>query len=190
MPGAALGGNRCRALQGITADDVRVQLARILASDFDASERNRRFFSHIVEEKLAGRGDRIKAYGIAIAVFERDDSFDPQSDPIVRIEASRLRRSLERFYLLTGKDDPLRIEIPKGGYVPLFRPKYAGVMPPAADQRIEANPEEDAAVSEEVLSGPGHAPTPREVDCRCGRSSGGPLWWGYSDSCGRAKRAL
>jgi len=134
MRGAAL-GNRCQPPEGVTADDVRAQLARILASaDFDASERNRRFLSHIVEEALAGRGDRIKAYGIAVAVFNRDDSFEPQSDPIVRIEASRLRRSLERYYLLAGKDDPLRIEIPKGGYVPVFRPQAAGEMPRPADQ--------------------------------------------------------
>ena len=123
MPGAALGGDSCRVSQGITANDVRAQLARILASaDFDASERNRRFLSHIVEETLTGRGDRIKAYGIAIAVFRRDDSFDPQGDPIVRIEASRLRCSLERYHLLTGKDDPLRIEIPRGGYAPAISP--------------------------------------------------------------------
>jgi adenylate cyclase len=121
MRGADFSGDRYQASRGISADDVRAQLARILASpDFDASERNRRFLSHIVEETLAGRGDRIKAYGIAVAAFDRDDSFDPQSDPIVRIEASRLRRSLERYYLLAGKDDPLRIEIPKGGYVAAF----------------------------------------------------------------------
>jgi adenylate cyclase len=101
--------------------DVRDALSRILASpDFDASERNRRFLAYIVEEALAGRGGRVKAYGIALAVFNRDETFDPQTDPIVRIEASRLRRSLERFYLLAGKDDEVRIEIPKGGYVPVF----------------------------------------------------------------------
>jgi TolB-like protein len=106
---------------GIDPGAVRVQVARILASsDFKAAERNRRFLSYIVEETLAGRGDRIKAYNVAMAVFGRDDSFDPQSDPIVRIEASRLRRSLEHYYLLAGKDDPVRIEIPKGGYVPSF----------------------------------------------------------------------
>ncbi|MGZ9020618.1 MAG: hypothetical protein ACXW3S_11800 [Rhodoplanes sp.] len=100
---------------------MQAQLARVLASpDFDAPERNRRFLRYVVEETLAGRGDRIKAYGIAVAVFDRDGSFDAQSDPIVRIEASRLRRSLERYYLLAGGNDPVRIEIPKGAYVPAF----------------------------------------------------------------------
>ena len=52
-------------------------------------------------------------------VFGRDDSFDPQTDPVVRLEARRLRRALEHYYLTAGRDDPIRIEIPKGGYAPV-----------------------------------------------------------------------
>ena len=74
-----------------------------------------------MEESLAGRADRIKAYTIATGVLGRDEAFDPQSDPIVSIEASRLRRSLERYYLKAGQDEPIRIEIPKWGYVPSFQ---------------------------------------------------------------------
>jgi adenylate cyclase len=120
-----------------SAAEVRAELARIIAdAAFDAPDRNRRFLAHIVEEALAGRGDRIKAYGIAVSVFNRDDSFDPQTDPIVRIEASRLRRSLERYYLLAGRDDAIRIDIPKGGYAPSFYRQTGGgaqaASPPAA----------------------------------------------------------
>ena len=101
--------------------EVRAELQRILASKaFDASERNRRFLQFIVEETLEGRADRIKAYGVATLVFGRGESFDPQTDPVVRIEASRLRRSIERYYLTAGKVDPIRIAIPKGSYVPTF----------------------------------------------------------------------
>ena len=103
-------------------DLVRAQLGHVLASRaFDASRRNRAFLRFIVEETLAGHADRIKAYTIATSVLGRDEAFDPQSDPIVRIEASRLRRSLERYYLLAGQDDPIRIDIPKWGYVPSFQ---------------------------------------------------------------------
>ncbi|WP_157016735.1 tetratricopeptide repeat protein [Mesorhizobium xinjiangense] len=103
------------------AEDCRAQLARILNSaDFNASERDRRFLSYVVEETLAGRGDRIKAYSVAIEVFGRDTSFDPQNDPIVRIEAGHLRRALERYYLTAGQPDPILITIPKGAYVPTF----------------------------------------------------------------------
>jgi adenylate cyclase len=137
---------------GVEAEDVRTALARILASDdFDASERNRRFLSFIVEETLAGRGERIKGYGIALAVFDRDDTFDPQGDPIVRIEASRLRRSLERYYLMAGRDDPIRIEIPKGGYVPVFQRQEGALGPPSppAPEVLPpvAGPEPAAALS-------------------------------------------
>jgi adenylate cyclase len=107
-----------------SADDpeaVREELARIIASrDFDASDRNRRFLSYVVEETLAGRANRIKAYSIATSVFGRDESLDPQLDSIVRIEAGRLRRSLERYYLTSGGHSALRIVIPRGSYVPHF----------------------------------------------------------------------
>jgi adenylate cyclase len=108
--------------EGVPADLIQAQLERIIASSaFDASRRNCAFLRFVVEETLAGRGDRIKAYTIGTGVLQRDAGFDPQTDPIVRIEARRLRRSLERYYLIAGKDDPIRIDIPKGGYVASFQ---------------------------------------------------------------------
>lgn len=102
--------------------EVRAQLARILSSvEFSAPERLRRFLSFVVEQALAGHADHIKAYSIAVEVFGRDVDFDAQNDPVVRIEAGRLRRALERYYLLVGDRDPVLIEIPKGCYVPRFR---------------------------------------------------------------------
>jgi len=104
------------------ADAVRASLERILASpDFGASARATEFLRYIVEETLAGRSERIKAFSVAQEVFGRDDTFDAQGDPVVRIEAGRLRRKLEHYYLLSGKSDPVVIEVPKGGYVPTFR---------------------------------------------------------------------
>jgi TolB-like protein len=106
----------------ISADAVRRQLDEILSSTiFDASDRNRRFLRYIVEEALANRADRIKGYSIGISVFDRDENFDPQIDPVVRIEAGRLRRSLERYYLIDGGRATVRISVPKGGYVPQFQ---------------------------------------------------------------------
>lgn len=101
---------------------VRLQLERILGSTaFDASTRNRAFLRYVVNETLAGRGDRIKGYAVAQEVFRRPTDFDGHLDPVVRIAATRLRRSLERFYLLEGCRDPLHIDIPKGSYIPSFR---------------------------------------------------------------------
>ncbi|EJZ20224.1 hypothetical protein NE852_27065 (plasmid) [Rhizobium sp. Pop5] len=100
---------------------VREQLDRILASpEFHAPERGRRFLQYIVEEMLEGRGEQLKAYTIAQAVLGREASFDAQNDPVVRIEAGRIRRALERYYLVSGGSDAIRITIPKGGYSPHF----------------------------------------------------------------------
>ncbi|AYG58931.1 tetratricopeptide repeat protein [Rhizobium jaguaris] len=105
----------------VPVDACRDQLALILDSvEFDATDRERRFLSYVVNETLSGRGERIKAYSIAVEVFGRDTSFDPQADPIVRVEAGHLRRALERYYLTAGLTDPIRISIPKGAYVPTF----------------------------------------------------------------------
>jgi len=77
-----------------------------------------RFLSYIVSETLAGRGDEIKAFSIGVDVFNRDEDFDPGQDTLVRINAGRLRRMLDLYYSHTGENDHLRIEIPKGGYIP------------------------------------------------------------------------
>lgn len=104
-----------------SVDEIAAQVARILSSkDFDASDRNRRFLEYVVQETMAGRADRIKAYSIATTVFCRNEDFDPQQDAIVRIEAGRLRRSLDRYYLTSGRNDAVRISIPVGAYVPIF----------------------------------------------------------------------
>src|SRR5215207_813854 len=89
-----------------TEVEVQLELQKMLASkDFDSSRRNRRFLTFVVEETLASRGDRIKAYNVALAAFDRSSDFDPLTDPIVRIEASRLRRSIEHYYLTGGRAD-------------------------------------------------------------------------------------
>jgi adenylate cyclase len=106
------------------ATAIRKTIERIVDSpDFEASERAARFLRYVVEETLQGRSDQIKAFSIGVDVFGRDESFDPQYDPAVRIEAARLRRALEHYYLLSGKNDPILIDIPKGSYVPTFAKK-------------------------------------------------------------------
>ncbi len=133
-----------RALQNPA--DVRIQLERILTSpEFLAPERGRRFLQYIVEETLEGRSERLKAYTIAQAVFGRDTSFDAQNDPVVRIEAGRIRRALERYYLVSGSCDPIRITIPKGRYSPHFS-DFGGSLngDEAANLRDSANQRRNA----------------------------------------------
>lgn len=106
---------------GDLARDGIAQLRRIMASpDFPATPRNRRFLAYIVEKEIAGLANEISARSIGKTVFDRGSTFDPNKDPIVRIEAGKLRRDMEVYYLKCGRRDPLLISIPKGRYRPIF----------------------------------------------------------------------
>lgn len=100
---------------------VREHLDRLLHSaHFDASARSREFLCFVVEQALAGHGKQLNQTAIAICVFNRQADFDAILDPIVRVQAGRLRRSLERYYLLASDTGSIRIELPKGSYAPRF----------------------------------------------------------------------
>jgi serine/threonine-protein kinase len=101
---------------------VLQQLDRILSSvTFQQVERLKRFVSFIVTEAAAGRGDELKEYVVGVQVFGKEPSFDPRTDPIVRVQARRLRARLSRYYHDEGQQDELVIELPKGGYAPVFK---------------------------------------------------------------------
>ena len=103
-----------------TADDVRRQLDRLLASaGFANAGRMSRFLKFVVERTLAGDGERLKEYVIGIEVFDRDTDYDPRVDSIVRVEAARLRSKLAEYYAGEGRDDLLIVSLPKGGYAPI-----------------------------------------------------------------------
>ena len=104
------------------AESIQQQANRILTSpEFRATDVQKAFLTFVVETALAGRSHEIKGYTVATQVFGRGDEFNQATDPIVSIQANKLRRALERYYLVAGQNDPWRIEIPKGTYVPLFR---------------------------------------------------------------------
>ena len=101
---------------------VRQNLSRILGSKtFSQVERLKRFISFIVGETVGGRGGELKEYVIGVQVFDKEPSFDPRTDPIVRVQARRLRTRLDRYYRDEGNNDELIIDLPKGGYAPVFR---------------------------------------------------------------------
>ena len=98
---------------------IREQLVRILNSGpFHQSQRRQRFLEYLVNETLAGRGERLKGYNVALEVFDRPETFDPTVDPLVRIEAARLREKLREYYGTDGQGDPIHIDLPKGTYTP------------------------------------------------------------------------
>ena len=103
------------------ATEIRAALARLIASPaFSKSPQLAHFIKFVVDETLAGRGDRIKAYTVAADALGRDANFDPQNDPIVRVEAGRLRRALTNYYGNGGRNDLVIIELPRGSYMPVF----------------------------------------------------------------------
>src|SRR5579864_6981207 len=111
----------------IDPEKVRRQLDRTLASKaFRQVDRLQRFLSFIVTETLGGHGDNLKEYLIGVEVFGKESSFDPRMDPIVRVQARRLRARLTRYYREEGRGDEILIELPKGGYAPLFQQVEVG----------------------------------------------------------------
>jgi TolB-like protein/Flp pilus assembly protein TadD len=105
----------------IERSEVIAALKAILSSKlFRSTERLSGFLRHAVESVLNGRAGELKEYSIGRAVFGRRIDFDPRIDPIVRVEAGRLRLRLKQYYETEGQDDKLRIELPKGGYVARF----------------------------------------------------------------------
>src|SRR5215831_8583925 len=106
----------------IDSNLARRQLQRILASSgFAKNGRMGRFLRFVIERHIEGRDDEIKESVLAVEVFGRRPDHDPKRDPIVRTEASRLRARLGEYYANGGAGDPLIIELPKGGYVPVLR---------------------------------------------------------------------
>ncbi len=121
---------------------VREQLDRILKSGpLHQSQRRQRFLEYVVSETLAGRGDRLKGYAIALAVFDRPESFDPVVDPLVRIEAGRLREKLREYYEGAGRSDPIHIDLPKGGYAAHIEFRQPVAVAPAQERPDAATPD-------------------------------------------------
>ena len=104
-----------------SAESIQQQLHCILTSpEFKATDVQKSFLKFVVETVLSGRSNEIKGYTVATQVFGRGEDFNQAIDPIVSIQANKLRRALERYYLTAGRNDPVHIDIPKGTYVPTF----------------------------------------------------------------------
>lgn len=103
------------------APAVRETLERLLASEtFGRSERARKLIRYLVEREQAGEADRLKGFSIAMDVFGKDGDFDPSTDAVVRVQAGRLRDLLQQYFANEGVAEPVRIAIPRGGYVPAY----------------------------------------------------------------------
>ena len=107
------------ARRRVPAADVRLEIDKIARSEpFRRSRRLCRFLRLIVESRLARKGSGLKEYVIGVNAFDRPESYDPRLDPIVRVEAGRLRAKLREYYDTEGLADRVRIALPKQTYVP------------------------------------------------------------------------
>lgn len=122
--------------------EIRAELERILASaPFTGSHRSQQFLRYVVDNSLENRETALKEYSIAIEVFEREPTYDPSIDATVRVEAGRLRTRLREYYRSEGQNDPLIIEIPKGGYRAVFSERSI------VDKAVSTTHDDDAARS-------------------------------------------
>jgi tetratricopeptide (TPR) repeat protein len=102
------------------------ELDKILQSTvFRGAATLKRFLQYTVEKTLHGDGGQLKEYRLGIEVFHRSSAFDPRLDPVVRMAARRLRAKLQEYYDGEGREDPIRIDIPKGSYAATFQTKAA-----------------------------------------------------------------
>jgi TolB-like protein/Flp pilus assembly protein TadD len=107
-------------------EEIRAQVDKIAASRlFARSERLCRFLRFCVDQALEEKGDQLKEQLVGVEVFDRRGDYDPRTDPIVRVEARRLRSKLKDYYTSLGRPDCVVIDFPKGAYVPCFRMRNA-----------------------------------------------------------------
>lgn len=119
------------------AEDIRAELDRVVASQTLAgSDQLKRLLRTVVERTLNGQSELLKEYNLGLEVFQRPPDYDPKVDPIVRVQARRLRAKLGEYYAGEGVGSALVIQIPKGGYVPAFD-RSTGHSPGTAAQRKE-----------------------------------------------------
>ena len=110
--------------------EIRRQLERITSSvAFRTSDRLKRFLAFVTGQALQGKSDNLKEYVVGVQVFGRETAFDPRTDPVVRVQARRLRARLERYYREEGQHDEIVVELPKGGYAPIFRRRTVSDAP-------------------------------------------------------------
>lgn len=137
----------CETPEIIERDLIVDELQKVLASEtFTRSQRMSRFLRFTVGQSLEGRGDRLKEYLIGVEVYDKPESLDPRFDPIVRVEAGRLRAKLREYYETDGRYDRVVISYPKRSYAPQFHRNQGTIGPTIPDQGRPQDPSRSIAV--------------------------------------------
>ena len=122
---------------GVSADEIRAQLARILHSRrFAQAPTLGRLLKYLVEQTIEGDSGQLKEYSVGVEVFGRGPVFDPRTDTIVRVHAKRLRSRLREYYAAEGQTDPLVIDVPRGHYLVQCRPSPAHEGPGGKEDSV------------------------------------------------------
>ena len=152
-------GGRAVAEPELDRSAIEAELARVLASaPFERSQQVARFLRYIVDAKLRGDEAAIKAYAVAVDVFGRPQNFDQQTDPIVRVQARRLRGMLEAFYALGPSPFGVELRLPIGRYVPDFLPSDTAPQAPPPAQDSESRGRLALAATPASASAPDSVP--------------------------------
>src|SRR5947207_625058 len=135
-----------------TVNCIALELETILGSRvFARAERSVRFLRFVTEMTLAGKAGELKETVIGVSVFGRKPDYDPRIDPIVRMEAAKLRTRLESYYSKEGSVDPVVIQLPKGGYGPVFRSKDEVIPIPAGTYGLQLTVEDSTGHAAKVI---------------------------------------
>jgi hypothetical protein len=134
------------ASDSIPVDEKRQALDRVLTSrTFSRSERLRAFLRYVCEAEFEGRAEQINEYALGVSALGRPADYSPAEDSSVRSRAYELRNKLRTYYESEASDDPLQIEIDKGGYVPRFVRREKAAPAPAPPPPSPPAPDADAA---------------------------------------------
>ena len=135
-PSHAARAQGARTSGGPTDSEIRAHVKKLLVSRvFARLARMVRFLNFAVDRALAGTGDSLKEYLVGVEVFDRKADYDPRIDPIVRVEARRLRAKLKTYYASAGKGDAVVVQFPKGAYTPVFRSRALVSSQPRGEKR-------------------------------------------------------
>src|SRR5437868_13905104 len=117
----------------VSDDEKRAALTRVLESrTFGRSDQLRAFLRYVCEAELQGRAQQLNEYALGVSVLGRPEGYSPAEDSSVRSRAYELRSKLKSYYEREAPDDPIRIDIEKGAYVPRFQRRAAAEPPPPA----------------------------------------------------------
>jgi hypothetical protein len=117
-------------IEATPAIDARAQIERILQSRiFRTSEVLRHLFAYLADQSIAGTADSLKEYTIGLDALGKPASFDPRQESVVRMHTARLRQKLAEYYRTEGIDDPIVVDLPKGGFKITFEPRQQVAQP-------------------------------------------------------------